>query len=113
MQPCSPELIHNCLGRYGVFRELFDDVRSNSERSIMTALHSINAQLSRKRENVLPRHAELVANLLISECWIGKHRAQPEECSLAVMAIKAGGTYHLRDCSYGNSGKIARGQNPL
>ena len=99
MQPCSPELIHNCLSRWEVFLELSLHVRSNSKRSIVTALHSINAQLFSKSENVLPRHTELVADLLIRECWIGKHRAEPEECSPPVMAIEARDTHHLLDRS--------------
>ena len=65
----------------------------------MTALHPIDSQLFSQQENVLPRHTELVTDLLISECWIGKHRAEAEKCSLAVMVIKAGGTYHVLDLS--------------
>jgi hypothetical protein len=67
----------------------------NSISSIVTALLPIDAQLSSDRENVLPRDTKLVADLLVSECWIGKHRAQPEECSLAVAAIEAGRTGHV------------------
>jgi hypothetical protein len=97
MQPCSPELIHHCLDRWRIFREMLDDVRSNSQRSIVTALPPINAELFGKSENVLPRHTEHVANSLISVCRIGKHRAEPKERSLAVMEIKTGGIYHLLD----------------
>ena len=99
MQPCSPELIYHCFDRRRIFFKRSDDVRSNSQRSIVTALRPINAELFSKSENVLPRHTEHVANSLISVCRVGKHRAEPKERSLAVMEIKTGGIYHLLDGS--------------
>ena len=43
MQPCSPELIYHRLNIWRIFLELPDDVRLNSERSIVPALLSVNA----------------------------------------------------------------------
>jgi hypothetical protein len=101
VKPCSLELIDHCLSSGRIVFERSDDVRTNSERPIVTALLPIDTQLSSERENSLPRQAELVTDLLVSERWISKHRAQPQECSLAVAAIKADGTHHVLGWRWG------------
>jgi hypothetical protein len=67
LQPCSPELIHHCLNNLRVSFELSDDVRSNSEGSIVTALFPIETQLCSDVGNALPRQTKLVTDLLVSE----------------------------------------------
>src|SRR5690242_845435 len=62
---CSPELIYHYFDRRRIFFKRSDDVRSNPQCSIVTALRPINAELFSKSENILPRHTELFANLLI------------------------------------------------